>query len=172
MTVSDTRRIQDVNDTLRIFMAELDNRALSDYLFMQEDSTFAGVLPTTWDELKRRGWIRKSGDMHYTLAGPGWKAGLDLMGRLDADFRTMAFKLVAALKDKISGRREDATALTLDFEAQGMTGGFVFNVVESSVLEDLDLAKDYGLRWSGDPWDSPAPLFIIPRTFGQRRLAQ
>lgn len=171
MTLSDARRTEDVNDALRTLMAQLGGRGLSDYTFMQTDSAFAGVLPTTWDELLNRSWIRATDSLLYVLTGLGWKAGLTLTGQLDDDFRAKAFKLIAALKRKVAGRQEDAFVCVHDFETEGIPGGLVFNVVESGVLEDLDPAKSYGLRWSDDdPWNSGAPFFNIPRTLGQRRL--
>jgi hypothetical protein len=168
VTFSDARRTDNVNHALGILMSALGNRALSDYAFMQTSSIFAGILPTTWDELQQQSWIRTTDSLFFFLTGSGWKAGLKLTGQLDDDFRNMAFKLVGALKEKVAERLEDACVCVHDFETDGITAGWVFNVVESRVLEDIDPPRSYDLRWSaGDPWNSDAPFFKIPRTLGQ-----
>ena len=123
MTVSDARRIENVNEALRILMSELADRALPDYTFMQADSPFAGVLRTTWDELQLRSWIRPTDSMLYVVTGAGWKTGLKLTGQLNDDFRAISFKLVGALKSKVAGRHDDAFVCIHDFETEGIRGG-------------------------------------------------
>jgi hypothetical protein len=172
VTISDAARTENVSEALRILMTQLGERGLSDYPFTQSDAAFAGIVPTTWDELLNRRWIRATDSLVYVLTGEGWKAGLKLTGRLDDAFRDKAFTLVGLLKRHVVGRQDDAFVCVRDFESEGVSGGFVFNVVESRILEDLDAAKSYGLRWSDAPWNLEAPFFRIPRTFGQRRLSR
>jgi hypothetical protein len=171
VTRSDARRTENVNEALRIMMAKLADCALSDCPFTVSDSEFENVLTTTWDECRRLGWIKSSGP-YFFLTGAGWIAGLKLTGLLNDAFREKAFKLVGLLKRQVAGRQDDAMACVHDFENEGITGGWVFNIVESAILEkEIDPDKSYELRWStDDPWNSGAPFFGIPRTLGQRRL--
>ena len=51
-------------------------------VFIDERSIDARILPTTWEELKRRFWVKQvaGSRCYWTLSGPGWIAALRTLG--------------------------------------------------------------------------------------------
>jgi hypothetical protein len=170
MTLSSKQREHNRHLVLQKMLTVLDGRRLSDQVFDPASLLdLAGVAATTWSRIQREGLLRSVGGgvpPLYFLSGRGWLAALEATSQLEGQ-RDRALALIKALKRKVKGRRDDAVATIHDFAADGIDDGFVFNAVESGLLESLFPNRGYRTTWlAQDAWNSGAPHFLIPRDFG------
>ena len=173
MTLSNTDRQRELNETLDALLEGLAGRALNDYVFGTNDPQTQTVRRTTWDEFVRRRWVKRLGDSPlYMLTGSGWIAALRLTNAIKEDqLRQDALNLIQLLKRKVKGREGDGVATIHDFTSDGVSAAFVFNAIESGLLEELFPGRGYRTYWAAsDPWNDGAPHFIIPRDFALQEL--
>lgn len=175
MTLSTQTRQTNLDNLIRILMVRLGNGSVADrWVTPAADAQLQSIPPTTWDDAAASGLVTTmSGDAppFYRLTGDGWYRGLELEGNLTS-IRAAAETFIRAVKAK-ANREQDELACIHDFTAQNLPPGFVFNAVDGSLLSRLyGEGRGYELRWSlsADPYNTDAPFFVIPRTFGLSSL--
>ena len=83
MTLSKDARWENVAQALLLLTDRTQHTSIME-VFIDEWMLGDEILPTTWDELKRRGLVRSaSTGRYYTLSGDGWLAALKLKNELD-----------------------------------------------------------------------------------------
>jgi len=161
MTLSKDSRSKNLEEALLILMDDLDGQTFLGS-FIDERSIDERILPTTWEELKRCHLVRQTNSRwSYTLSGPGWIAGLKLLGQFDTEeMRTNTGKLCAALKAKVKERKSEAMAHVSEIaSAAGLSETFVRDAIESNLIEEL-----FGTR--GAEWSDRGTFVRIPVGFG------
>ena len=165
MTLSKDARRQNLDDAVLMLMENLCGRSIMES-FIDERFLDAGILPTTWEELKARYLVRTTNvRCMYTLSGLGWIHGLKLRDEFDsAEMRELAGRLCAALKDKVKGRRSDEMVSVAELAAETkIPESFIRNAVESNLIEKLFGVKDA-------EWEDRGKFINIPLIFGMRPL--
>jgi hypothetical protein len=142
-------------------LAELcgDERSVS---FGTQDIEAARPLRTTIIEMKEQGLIKQvvmlSSPQPYMLTLDGWFEAQQVSARFDSDeFRKRKGRLCATMKAAVDGR--DVTAL-MDWrelaEAANVPRGWLWNLLETQVLYQLDPKGRYRLRFEqGIVWITP-----------------
>lgn len=161
MSLSAQERSEECKKTLCSILVSLYDAAIDETFIDPNDAEFATVHPTTWDELRRNEWIEWLDAVgRYRLTGTGWLGALRLTGKLlERDFETKIGHALSAMKAHVKGRGSTAV-VTLKRVAQdaGLSEGFVFNIVESKLVE-----KHY--ERTGATWQDKGRLILVPRDF-------
>lgn len=168
VTLSKEVRIEKLDEAILFLMSKLHGRSILE-VFIQERYLDHRILPSTWDELKRRHLVRETnGQSIYTLSGPGWIAGLKLCNEFDTpELRATTGRLCAALKGRVKGREYRAIAHVDELAADsGVPAAFIRNAIESDLIGQL-------FNVIGADWVSHrhrATMVSIPRDFGMELL--
>ena len=161
MSLSAQERSEECKKTLCSILASLHDGPIDETLIDPNYGEFATVHPTTWDELLRNGWIERLDAVgKYRFTGTGWLGALRLTGQLLVpDFETKIGKALSALKACVKGRGS-AALVPLNQIAQdaGLSEGFVFNIIESKLVEE-----HHGR--TGAKWQDRGRLIFVPRDF-------
>jgi hypothetical protein len=175
MTLSTQTRQKNLDKLIRILMGRLENSSVAErWVTPTADAELQSIPPTIWDDAVADGLVTTMlGDAppFYRLTGNGWYRGLELEGNL-ISIRETAEAFIMAVKAKVN-RQQDELVCIHDFSVQNLAPGFVFNAVDGSLLSRLyGEGRGYDLPWSRsvDPYNTDAPFFVIPRTFGLSSL--
>ncbi len=142
-------------------LEQLSDGAIDDTLFDPTDASFQEIIPTTWSELERDGWVEQIREtQHYRFTGLGWLQAVKLAGRLDDDLlSTKAGRLFATMKSYVKGRQKPCVAKLAQLaQESGVPEGLVFNIIESNILEEH-------LKRRGARWQDRGRLIFIPVDF-------
>lgn len=167
MTLSTEARRQNLDEAILLLIGNLGNRSIFE-VFIEERVLDDRILPSTWDELKRRYLVRETNCRSiYTLSGPGWIVGLRLRNEFDTDeLSAKTGRLCAALKDRVKSRKFNAVVradqLAVD---SGIEVAFIRNAIESDLIGQLFhvIGADWVHQYRGT-------LVSIPRDFGLEPL--
>lgn len=124
MSLSEQARSNNLDLLVRYAMQELGDNEF-DYLFIRaEDQPFDEIVPTTWEEAKRRCYVKNQAWQTYQFAGNGWLRGIELL-RLTEDpvFAGKLSKLSATLRGYVTPRPQQEQLVD------------IFGVAEQSGLE-------------------------------------
>ena len=133
MSLSKAERHENIQDTLRIALSYLGDNAISGKWLDASDPVFGNVLPTTWKHLA---------DTRHAV-----------------EHRTST-SLCAAFKDTLKDRQNQAYPILRGFaEHTGIPEQFIFNVVESRIIE-------YCFKQHGVAWQTPGAVIRIPIDVG------
>jgi hypothetical protein len=99
---------------------------------------------------------------HLEWLKQGALSGLKATGQIkSAEFQAKVGRVMGALKDQVKGRQAEGCAYTDTIANQaGVSVHFVYNVIESSLIEDL-----FGRQWAGSHSSGSARIVL----FGPRR---
>jgi hypothetical protein len=161
MSLSKEARAAECGIVLESMLAALGASAIDETLFDPQHPPFQDSHATTWDELAGQGWIEEL-EGQYRLTGTGWLGALRLTKQLgDQRFLNDVGRALAAMKAhiKASGRK-NATLVPLKQIAQeaGLPEGFVYNLIESRLVEE-----HHGR--TGARWRDKGRMILIPRDF-------
>lgn len=161
MSLSAQQRSEECKRTLCSILAVLHDAAIDETFIDPNDADFATVHTTTWDELLGNEWIERLDAVgRYRLTGTGWLGALRLTGQLlERDFETKIGSALSAMKAHVKGRGS-AALVTLKVIAQdaGLSEGFVFNIIESKLVEE-----HHGR--TGAKWQDKGRVILVPRDF-------
>ncbi len=151
---------------LLIMLDQLDGEAIYTREFEPQENLFRDIYKTTWPELEERYLIKPRhtiGTQRYELTGDGWYKAMELIWDDNKDVLNQWLgMLMKALKDELNARDED---VWVDFEpfviASGLPLGFVYNAIESNLIE-IRLSKK-GAHWYES---QPGQTIEIPSRFG------
>src|SRR6266516_2450540 len=103
MSLSIQARLDDVEKLVRLAMETLGDNEV-DALFIDGDAApFSEIQPTTWEEAKRRGYVKDRGWQTYQFAANGWLKGVELLKLTeDAAFAQKLSKLSATLRSYVT----------------------------------------------------------------------
>ncbi len=168
MTISRAQQLENVDLAFRLILAELGERAISEAFFDPRFDFYKDILATTWKELCDQRWLEEReiyGYPHYRLTGSGWMEALWRAGAGQGpELRESSGKLAGALKTHVKGRREDVVIeLSKLAEESGLSATWVFNAIESNLLEILH-------RKRGAQWEDRGTLVKIPLNFGMELI--
>jgi hypothetical protein len=164
MSLSNADRLVNIQDTLRIALIHLGDNAISAKWLDESDQAFANVFPTTWKHLTDT-WHAIERHTHtsrsYELTGLGWRKALEVSGELERpEFKERLGKLCAAFKDTLKDRQNPAFPMLREFAEQtGIPWQFIFNVIESGVIE-------YCFKQRGVGWYKRGAVIRIPIDVG------
>src|ERR1700720_872692 len=164
MTISRAHQTQNVDLAFRLLVAELGDRAILVTFFDPRSDSYKEILATTWKELCDQRWLEERelyGYPHYRLTGSGWMEALWRAGAGEGpELRESSGKLARASKAHVKDRREDVIVeLSKLAEESGLSPSWVFNAIESNLLEILH-------RKRGVQWEDRGILVKIPLNFG------
>ena len=164
MSLSKAERHENIQDTLRIALSYLGDNAISGKWLDASDPVFGNVLPTTWKHLadtRHAVEHRTSTSLSYELTGLGWRRALEVSGEIQKpEFKERLGKLCAAFKDTLKDRQNQAYPILRGFaEHTGIPEQFIFNVVESRIIE-------YCFKQHGVAWQTPGAVIRIPIDVG------
>jgi hypothetical protein len=165
VTWSKEQRNENMVLALRLMLDRIGDRAV-DLVFLDSDEPeFKEVFPTTWVDLERRGFVKRSPP--YRLTGAGWLEALHVAERLDDEFDRDLGILCASLKSKVDGRREKAVVdVSQIVRETGLSEDWVFNVIESDAI-----SRRYGRTGAyWHPSDRMKHVIEVPLDFGMERL--
>src|SRR5271157_612163 len=166
MTVADSDRRTDAEKLLTLLLEQLGDNAIDIQLFNSNDSAFAAFLNTSWSELEASEFIVSTPvppSFYYRMTAVGWIEALVRRGFLDDEsVNKRVGLLAAALKRRVKGRATSA-AVSLDIVAQetGIPSGWVFNAIDSRLLNRISLRRD--AFWLEG---ARGRLIAIPQDFG------
>jgi hypothetical protein len=148
----------------RLMLPELGDKAIFATFFDPGSASFKEVLTTTWKELCDQHWLEErevDGHPQYRMTGSGWMEALWRTGAGEkSELKERSGKLAAVLKDRVKGREKDVVIeLTKLANEGGLSPGWVFNAIESNLIETL-------LRRRGVQWEDRVALVRIPSNFG------
>jgi hypothetical protein len=173
MTISARQRRQNQELSIAKIMEYLGEDCF-DKSFGDSNPNFKEVLPTTWQELKRHGWIIQvqgvfGENARYELTGSGWIEGLRLTGKLQAPaLRTQLIDLKTKLKALVKGRQREAAINLRQFSREsGISREWIYNVIESRLLSKLFPAELADLKWVDS---CRGFMFEVPTDFGMKRI--
>jgi hypothetical protein len=135
---------------------------------LNDEPTFAGIYPTTWQELEDRGFIKARPGIawcRYQLTGYGWLEAQKLKGLLETPgFEQRLGRLNAVLKGFVKGRRDDGFEQVHVVAAKAQVSeGWLHNILESRFWERE-------LNRVGAEFDDSKTMVIIPIRFGMEQL--
>jgi hypothetical protein len=169
MSQSDKKRRDNVCLAQRLMMQDLGEP----YEWQEHDARapkFTGVDRTTWEELAEQNLVRARCWDRYQLTGPGWIAGLRLMGKFEEpEFQRIAGALSAALKARVKANNRqqwgyaDRTELA---QEMGVSEFFIYDAVDSHLLREMFGTID--ATWAKD--DGMKNSIEIPPRFGLNAL--
>jgi hypothetical protein len=165
MTLSKQDRDEDLNSAVRMMMEELGPSWYA-LLFPDGDKPpYDKVLPTSWRELTRRGYIKDLGLKRYELTATGWLYGVELLDLCNQpEFRAQMSRLSATLKGYVKGRAEDALKDIYSVATDSdVSEGFVRNAIKSKLLD-----RAFKLRGAYFPpaEDKRQHYIVIPSDYG------
>jgi hypothetical protein len=161
MTLSKKDRSENCLRAVRLMLQRLSDSAIDETLFDPADATFRDIIPTTWAELVRDGWIIEIPQtQQYSFTGLGWLQAIKLAGQLDDDSLSMkAGRLFATMKDCVKGRNKPVVVkLSELYQDAKVPQGVAFNIIESNIPEE-----HFGRR--GAVWQQRGRLVLIPVDF-------
>lgn len=166
MTVSRENRDQDLDDAIRMMMAELGDGWFA-LLFVNGDKApYDKVLSTTWRELTRRGFVKDRGLKRLDFTSRGWLYGVMLLDlQNEPTFRENMSKLLATLKGYVRelGRQQDALVDIYQVSRDsGVSEDFVRNAISSKLLDQC-----FNLRGAYfPPEDQMQHVLVVPLDYG------
>lgn len=161
MSLSSQERSEECKAVLTAMLGILGGSAIDETLFDPQSKEFETVHPTTWDELFKNGWIEQLESVgRYRLTGTGWLGALRLTAQLgERQFAVNIGRTLAAMKAHVRGRVKSALVPLKQVAQEAcLPEGFVYNVVESRLLEE-----HHGR--TGAKWQDKGRLVLIPRDF-------
>jgi hypothetical protein len=167
MSISREQRHENTRLALSLLLKCFGEDTMIGNLCDSADPVFKDVLPTTWLELERRGFVERTPLMcestRYEFTGAGWYAALEVAGRLqDAGFVAKLGAIAKVLKSAVKDRREDAILYSDSVASEaGCSDEFIYNVIESRAL-------DRCFNMQGAVWEAGTATKIIhvPADFG------
>jgi len=164
MTISKTKQLENLDLAFRLILVELGGRAIFEAFFDPRSDSFADILATTWKELCDQRWLEERdlyGCPHYRLTGTGWMEALWRTGAgKKTELQERSGGLAGALKGHVKGRNQDAIVeLSKLAEESGLSPGWVFNAIESNLIEAVH-------RKRGAQWEDRGTLIRVPLNFG------
>ncbi len=164
MTISKTKQLENVDLAFHLILLALGGRAILESFFDQRSDSFKEILATTWKELCDQRWLEERdlyGYPHYRLTGPGWMEALWRTGAGEkTELREWSGTLARALKEHVKGRHQDTTVEVSKLaEESGLSPAWIFNAIESNLLETLH-------RKRGAQWEDRGTLIRVPLNFG------
>lgn len=164
MSYSTETRLKSQSDALLQLLQMLGENPVYMFEFCFRDPPLSDTPKTTIRDLEEFGYITE-GDMFTRcyLAGGEWLKALELSSAIGSpELNEKAGKLSAHLKGLVKGRREDAYEDYRTVAAEtGLSEGFVWNAIESRLLETL--FKQKGAWWERSDWKTEIQ---IPLNFG------
>ena len=164
MSYSIDARLKSQSDTLLQMFQMLGEHQVNLFEFFFRDTPLSDSPKTTIRELEENGYITQ-GDIFTRcyLTGDGWIKALELSGTIgSSEVNEKAGKLCAYLKRLIKGRNEDAYVDYRTLAAEtGLSEGFVWNAIESRLLEVLFNQK--GAWWERSDFKADIQ---VPLNFG------
>jgi hypothetical protein len=161
MSLSKEARAAECGTVLESMLAALGASAIDESLFDPEHPPFRDSHSTTWDELAGQGWIEEL-EGTYRLTGTGWLGALRLTKQLgDQRFLDSVGRALGAMKAhiKASGRKNAALVPLKQIAGEaGLPEGFVYNLIESRLVEE-----HHGR--TGAKWRDKGRMILIPRDF-------
>jgi hypothetical protein len=164
MTLSKPDRNEDLNNAVRMMMEELGPRWYGSLFPFGENAPYDRVLPTTWRELTRRGYVKDWGQRRYEFTATGWIYGVALLDlHNQPGFRGQMSRLSATLKGYVKGRAEDALKDICSVAKDSDVGeDFVRNAIEGKLLD-----LTFNLRGAYfPPEDQMHQYIVIPLDYG------
>jgi hypothetical protein len=168
VTISEREQNENLCLAFRLMLEELGDRSIAIVFFRTDREPFTDIYRTTWKELEIQHWVESlevDGLSCYRLTGFGWLEGLYQVGQFKQDaIKKMMGGYAATLKHYVKGRQQDRIILfnTLVKEA-GLPEGFVFNAIESGLLQ-----KSSGIYDA--TWVDRGLLVRIPLNFGVKTV--
>lgn len=149
MTLSRGERGENIKAALLMMFELLADEPINLSLFHPDQPPFSGrILRTTWEDLKRDGYVEESVPFLFRLTPNGWLYCLELtgasksqevMGRLGA--------LFAAMKKRVKGRNGRAIFSYRELANElNEPHGWVFNVIDSRATSSLNSGR-VGATW-------------------------
>lgn len=161
MTVSRNERSQNCWRAVTLMLEQLGDGAIDDTLFDPADASFQDIIPTTWSELERDGWVEQIKEtQQYRFTGLGWLQAIKSAGKLDDNsLSTRAGPLFATMKAYVKGRQKPCVVKLSELALKSaVPEGVVFNIIESNVLEEH-------FKRRGAMWHERGRLVFIPVDF-------
>lgn len=171
MSLSKQDRADNLKLAYRLIMDALGDDAITNVRFELDAAAFAEILPTTWKELDRHGFIDTGhstfGKRAFCLTGYGWSEACKQL-RLLTEWRPQIIALRAAIKDCLKGRHSDAMVQLEEIAYRsGLSQSWVKNAIESDLLMMVFPSDHMCLEWL----DPPARRMVkIPSDFGLEML--
>lgn len=171
MSLSKEARLKNLEDAVLLLMDNIHESQSIMEVFIDDRSLDARILPTTWNELRRYGFVREcnNSSFYYTLSGRGWLTALGIRGQLDTpDMKAKTGRLCAALKDRVKGRDHGVVVHVSEVAAgASLTEAFVRNAIESRLIQEIFGIT--GADWAG--YDDRGKFILIPNDFGLEPLS-
>jgi hypothetical protein len=164
VTLSEKSRSSNLDLAFRLTMQQLAEGALAQTFFDPDCAGLKAILPTTWKEMCDQGWfepLELYRRRHYRMTANGW---IEALWRTNAAeqpaLRERLGHLGAVLKGHVKGRHADVIVeLTTLVRESDLPAGWVFNAIESNLIEELH--GTHGARWF-----DKGLLVSIPLNFG------
>ena len=167
MTLSVDERRRHMVSTLERMSAEIGDEPVFARVFSRKEHVWLDEVPrTTFDELEQRGYVHIEeffgGNRNYQLTPAGWLKALMTSDRIDSQAeRERRETFLKHLKSKVSARAGNEVVDGREVAAEtGLPGGWVFNAVESQLLDHCYPNRHFRLV-TNDGYD-----IVIPPTFG------
>ncbi len=164
MTLSLQKRDHNLALALRVMLENLGDDAASGVIWNADEQPFVAVLPTTWKELERRGYVvsRLKGMRLFQLTGLGLAVAFENAGTpTQPEFQSRFGTLMSYLKALVKDRSEDRVVHCFETaQATGVPAGWISDMVDSAAAE-----RFFGQR--GPTWHSPRVL-LVPLDLGVR----
>lgn len=170
MTLSREVRRNAMDKALKLLLARLGLAAIDSTLFDPSAESFACLPRTTWKELEEAGLVERDPYLEpprYRLTGVGWIEAIVSAGTFGSAPQDEELgRLAACFKMTVKERNTDAQVdlKTVSSEA-GLPEGWVFNVVESNLLETRFQRR--GVYWHEQ---HRGRVIIVPSTFGLEKV--
>jgi len=168
MSLSKDDRLIALAEALTLMLERLGDKTLDTEIFYMNEDPFNRVPKTTWRELEEFEFTNRCdtiGHPQCRLTGLGWYNALLVTDRLsNPQFEARLSKLIAALKDSVKGRHEDAYLYTDQLAAaSGLSEDFIINTIESRLID-----RHFNIK--GAEWEYQWKVIRIPLDFGLRPL--
>jgi len=161
MTLSRASRDRNFKDALMRMAEDIGEGAVYACDFESNSDRYRDILPTTWDLLMERGYVKFRWFDAYNLTVAGWAEGVILLGwHQTPAFAPKLSRLMAALKDEIKGREHYEAYLPVSTAAAstGIPEELIRNIIEGRLIERV-------FNRVGGTLDTD-DVIVIPRRFG------